>query len=201
VDDQSEKNMLFQAVQNVPVVGKKAEWAMKWIGDKDSNFAKRLIAFAAVEGIFFSGSFCAIFWLRKRSLMPGLTFSNELISRDEGMHTDFAVSLYHMIQNKLEESEVFTLIDEALTIEKEFIIDALPCSLIGMNANLMSAYLEFVADRLLLQLGYRKKYGTANPFEFMELISLRPKMNFFEGRVGEYKKADEGESMEITEDF
>ena len=196
-----EKNMLFQAVQTVPVVGKKAEWAMKWIGCRNSNFAKRLIAFAAVEGIFFSGSFCAIFWMRKRSLMPGLTFSNELISRDEGMHTDFAVSLYHMIQNKLEESEVFALIDEALTIEKEFIIDALPCSLIGMNASLMSQYLEFVADRLLLQLGYRKKYGTANPFEFMELISLRPKMNFFEGRVGEYKKADEGESMEITDDF
>jgi ribonucleotide reductase beta subunit family protein with ferritin-like domain len=201
VDDQVEKNILFQAVQTVPVVGKKAEWAMKWIGCRDSSFAKRLVAFAAVEGIFFSGSFCAIFWLRKRSLMPGLTFSNELISRDEGMHTDFAVSLYHMIQNKLEESEVFALIDEALTIEKEFIIDALPCSLIGMNASLMSQYLEFVADRLLLQLGYRKKYGTANPFEFMELISLRPKMNFFEGRVGEYKKADEGESMEITDDF
>jgi ribonucleotide reductase beta subunit family protein with ferritin-like domain len=182
-------------------VGKKAEWAMKWIGDRGSCFAKRLIAFAAVEGIFFSGSFCAIFWMRKRSLMPGLTFSNELISRDEGMHTDFAVSLYHMIQNKLEESEVFALIDEALTIEKEFIIDALPCSLIGMNASLMSQYLEFVADRLLVQLGYRKKYGTANPFEFMELISLRPKMNFFEGRVGEYKKADEGELMEITDDF
>jgi ribonucleotide reductase beta subunit family protein with ferritin-like domain len=201
VDDTVEKTMLFQAIQTVPVVAKKAAWALKWIGDRDSNFAKRLIAFAAVEGIFFSGSFCAIFWMRKRSLMPGLTFSNELISRDEGMHTDFAVSLYHMIQNKLEESEVFALIDEALTIEKEFIIDALPCSLIGMNANLMSQYLEFVADRLLVQLGYRKKYGTANPFEFMELISLRPKMNFFEGRVGEYKKADEGESMEITEDF
>jgi len=201
VDDTVEKTMLFQAIQTVPVVAKKAAWALKWIGDRDSNFAKRLIAFAAVEGIFFSGSFCAIFWMRKRSLMPGLTFSNELISRDEGMHTDFAVSLYHMIQNKLEESEVFALIDEALTIEKEFIIDALPCSLIGMNANLMSQYLEFVADRLLLQLGYRKKYGTANPFEFMELISLRPKMNFFEGRVGEYKKADEGESMEMTDDF
>ena len=201
IKNEEKKTKLFYSIDNFPCIKKKADWAQKWINDKKSSFAMRLVAFACIEGIFFSGAFCSIFWLKTRGLMPGLCFSNELISRDEGMHTDFAVSLYHMIQNKLEESEVFALIDEALTIEKEFIIDALPCSLIGMNANLMSQYLEFVADRLLVQLGYRKKYGTANPFEFMELISLRPKMNFFEGRVGEYKKADEGESMEITEDF
>lgn len=185
----------------MPVIRKKADWALKWISNKDATFGMRLVAFAAVEGIFFSGSFCAIFWLRKRGLMPGLTFSNELISRDEGMHTDFAVSLYEMLENKLTQNEVYDLITEALKIEKEFIVDALPCSLIGMNADLMSQYLEFVADRLLVQLGYERKWRTENPFEFMELISLRPKTNFFENRVGEYRKADEGDILEIVEDF
>jgi ribonucleotide reductase beta subunit family protein with ferritin-like domain len=200
-DDIDEKNLLFSAAQHVPVVAKKADWAIKWISDKTANFAKRLVAFAAVEGIFFSGSFCAIFWLRKRGLMPGLTFSNELISRDEGMHTDFAVSLYKMLENKLSQDEIYELIIEALQIEKEFILEALPCSLIGMNSELMGQYLEFVADRLIIQLGYEPYWKTENPFEFMELISLRPKSNFFENRVGEYRKADEGDLLEMIEDF
>ena len=200
-EDEKEKKLLFEAAQTIPVVQKKAQWALKWISDKTASFGSRLVAFAAVEGIFFSGSFCAIFWLRKRGLMPGLTFSNELISRDEGMHTDFAVSLYHMLQNKLSQQEIYELIDEALEIEKEFILDALPCSLIGMNGELMAQYLEFVADRLIVQLGYERRYGTENPFEFMEMISLRPKTNFFEARVGEYKKADEGDALEMVDDF
>ena len=200
-DDADEKKFLFQATQNVPVVAKKADWALKWISDTTANFGKRLVAFACVEGIFFSGSFCAIFWLRKRGLMPGLTFSNELISRDECMHTDFAVSLYQMLANKLTQDEIYELVSEALQIEKEFILEALPCSLIGMNSELMSQYLEFVADRLIVQLGYERYWKTENPFEFMELISLRPKSNFFENRVGEYRKADEGDSLELIEDF
>jgi len=200
-ENEEEKNLLFNAATTVPVVQKKAQWALKWISDKNASFASRLVAFASVEGIFFSGSFCAIFWLRKRGLMPGLTFSNELISRDEGMHTDFAVSLYHMLSNKLSQQDIHNLIGEALEIEKEFIVDALPCSLIGMNADLMAQYLEFVADRLIVQLGYEKKYNVENPFEFMELISLRPKTNFFEARVGEYKKADEGDALEMVDDF
>ena len=200
-ENEEEKTLLFNAATTVPVVQKKAQWALKWISDKNASFASRLVAFAAVEGIFFSGSFCAIFWLRKRGLMPGLTFSNELISRDEGMHTDFAVSLYHMLSNKLSNQDIHNLIGEALEIEKEFIVDALPCSLIGMNADLMAQYLEFVADRLIVQLGYEKKYNVENPFEFMELISLRPKTNFFEARVGEYKKADEGDALEMVDDF
>lgn len=200
IDDDSEKELLFEAAQRLDVVSKKANWALRWIGD-DSDFAKRLVAFACVEGIFFSGSFCAIFWLKKRGLMPGLTFSNELISRDEGMHTDFAVSLYQMIKNKLSQDEIEELVGEAVEIEKEFICEALPCSLIGMNAELMSQYIEFVADRLIVQLGYDKKYNVENPFEFMELISLRPKTNFFEARVGEYKKADEGDELDLVEDF
>ncbi len=199
--DDDEKLALFKAAQTMPVIAKKANWALKWISDKKANFATRLVAFAAVEGIFFSGSFCAIFWLRKRGLMPGLTFSNELISRDEGMHTDFAVSLYRMLNNKLSKEQIYELIEEALSIEKEFIIEALPCSLIGMNSDLMTQYLEFVADRLITQLGYEKKWNTENPFEFMELISLRPKTNFFENRVGEYRKADEGDALEIVDDF
>jgi len=199
--DDEEKNMLFQAAHTMPVISKKAQWALKWISDETANFATRLVAFAAVEGIFFSGSFCAIFWMRKRGLMPGLTFSNELISRDEGMHTDFAVTLYKMLNNKLSQREIYELIGDALEIEKEFITEALPCSLIGMNADLMSQYLEFVADRLISQLGYEKRYHTENPFEFMELISLRPKANFFENRVGEYRKADEGDKLEMVDDF
>ena len=200
IDDDQEKELLFQAAQRLEVVSKKANWALRWIGDK-SDFAKRLVAFACVEGIFFSGSFCAIFWLKKRGLMPGLTFSNELISRDEGMHTDFAVSLYEMLEQKLSQEEIELLVGEAVEIEKEFICEALPCSLIGMNAELMGQYIEFVADRLIVQLGYEKKYGVENPLEFMELISLRPKTNFFEARVGEYKKADEGDNLDLVEDF
>ena len=199
IKDPKEKTRLFHAIDTVPAVKKKAEWALRWIDQ--GNFAERLVAFAAVEGIFFSGSFCSIFWMKKRGLMPGLTFSNELISRDEGMHTDFAVSLYQMLVNKLTQDEIYELVSEALQIEKEFILEALPCSLIGMNAELMSQYLEFVADRLIVQLGYERHWKTENPFEFMELISLRPKSNFFENRVGEYRKADEGDSLELIEDF
>lgn len=196
IQDPYEKDKLFQAIEVHPVVKKKADWALKWITDIESNFNKRLVAFAIVEGIFFSGSFCAIYWLKKRGLMPGLTFSNELISRDEGQHTDFAVLLYSMLQNKLSYPEIEDMIREAVSIEKEFIIDSLPCKLIGMNASLMSTYIEFVADRLVNQLGYPKIWGSENPFEFMELISLRPKSNFFEVRVGEYQKAGVGEGEE-----
>jgi len=178
IEDDVEKDRLFRAAQSVGVIRRKAEWAMKWIMNRNDNFAMRLVGFAAVEGIFFSGSFCAIFWLKKRGLMPGLTFSNELISRDEGMHTNFAVTLYHMLEEKLSKDEIYGLIEEALEIEKEFIIDALPCGLIGMNAELMGQYLEFVADRLIVQLGYDERWKTSNPFEFMELISLRPKQTF-----------------------
>lgn len=201
ITDNKEKDLLFNAVDNFPCVAAKANWALKWIGDKESSFAKRLVAFAAVEGIFFSGSFCAIYWIKKRGMLPGLTFSNELISRDEGMHTDFAVSLYHMIEDKMNQEEIWELISDAVEIEKDFICDALPCHLIGMNADLMAQYIEFVADRLIAQLGYEKKYNVENPFDFMEMISLRPKSNFFEVRVGEYRKANEGETLELVSDF
>ena len=185
-----EKERLFNAIDTIPCVAKKANWAIKWTEDKESNFATRLVAFAGVEGIFFSGSFCAIFWLKKRGLMPGLTFSNELISRDEGMHTDFAVLLYSMLENKLSESLIHEIISEAVIIEKEFILESIPCDLIGMNSDRMSQYIEFVADRLLVQLGYTKLYNTSNPFDFMELISLDNKTNFFEKRVSEYSLAN-----------
>ncbi len=192
IRDSVKKDKLFNAIDTIPSVGKKAKWAIRWINDEESNFKTRLIAFAAVEGIFFSGSFCAIFWLKKRGLMPGLTSSNELISRDEGMHTDFAVLMYSKIVNKLPQEIVYEIIEEAVRIEKEFIIDSIPCRLIGMNSNLMSNYIEFVADRLLSQLGYQKKYNTANPFDFMEMISLEGKTNFFEKRVMDYSKANVG---------
>ncbi|MCS7027680.1 MAG: ribonucleoside-diphosphate reductase small subunit [Bacteroidia bacterium] len=188
IKDDKEKYRLLNAIETVPCVQKKAEWALKWINNTDS-FAERLVAFAAVEGIFFSGSFCAIFWLKKRGLMPGLSFSNELISRDEGLHTDFACLIYSMLQNKLPESRVLEIITDAVKIEQEFITDALPVDLIGMNSRLMSQYIEFVADRLLVALGYRKYYNSANPFDWMELISLQGKTNFFEKRVGDYQKA------------
>ena len=188
ITDNVEKDYLFNALETVPAVAKKAEWALKWINSED--FVERLVAFAAVEGIFFSGSFCSIFWLKKRGLMPGLSFSNELISRDEGMHTDFACLLYtNHIQNKLSRERVLEILDSALTIEKEFITEALPVRLIGMNADLMKQYLEFVTDRLLVSLGYDKEYGSKNPFDFMENIALEGKTNFFEKRVGEYQKA------------
>jgi ribonucleoside-diphosphate reductase beta chain len=187
IKDPQEKNKLFHAIDTVPAVKKKAEWALRWIDN--GNFAERLVAFAAVEGIFFSGSFCSIFWLKKRGLMPGLTFSNELISRDEGLHCEFACLLYSMLQSKLPEDQVVAIITDAVSIEKEFITEALPVDLIGMNAKLMQQYIEFVADRWLSELGYSKIYNAANPFDFMEMISLQGKTNFFEKRVGDYQKA------------
>ncbi|GAB3525932.1 ribonucleotide-diphosphate reductase subunit beta [Pontibacter brevis] len=204
VKKQSEKDHLFNALETVPAVGRKGEWALKWI--ESENFAERLIAFAAVEGIFFSGSFCSIFWLKKRGLMPGLTFSNELISRDEGLHCDFACLLYSMLNNKLPEERVQEIIRDAVSIEQEFVTDALPVDLIGMNSKLMSQYIEFVADRLLGELGCSKIYNSTNPFDFMEMISLQGKTNFFEKRVGEYQKAGVGGDKDkkvfsLDEDF
>ena len=205
IKDPVEKDKLFNAIDTIPCIKKKAEWALQWI-DSDS-FAERIIAFAAVEGIFFSGSFCSIFWMKKRGLMPGLTFSNELISRDEGMHTDFACMLYnnHLV-NKLPTETIRKIIVDAVEIEKEFVTDALPVSLIGMNAKLMGEYIEFVADRLLMQLGCEKEYGATNPFDFMEMISLQGKTNFFEKRVAEYQKAgvlhgDNEKKISFDEEF
>ena len=196
IKNKEEKGKLFNAIENFPCIKKKADWAMKWINDKRSSFATRLIAFACVEGIFFSGAFCSIFWLKKRGLMPGLTFSNELISRDEALHTEFAVLLYSLLERQLKRDRVVEIIKEAVEIEKEFIVSALPCRLIGMNSELMGQYLEFVADRLVVQLGYKKIYGTANPFTFMEMISVEGKTNFFEKRVGEYALADKSGKKE-----
>jgi ribonucleotide reductase beta subunit family protein with ferritin-like domain len=190
IKDKEEKTKLFKAMEEYPCINKKANWALKWVHDKRSSFATRLLAFACVEGIFFSGAFCSIYWLKKRGLMPGLTFSNELISRDEGMHTDFAVLLYNKLHNKVTKKRVYEIIKEAVEIEKEFICEALPCRLIGMNSDLMSKYIEFVADRLLVQLGYDKIYNTSNPFDFMEMISIERKTNFFESRVSDYSLAD-----------
>jgi ribonucleoside-diphosphate reductase beta chain len=205
IKDKAEKNKLFNAVETIPCVKKKADWALRWIDN--GSFAERLIAFAAVEGIFFSGSFCSIFWLKKRGLMPGLSFSNELISRDEGMHCDFACLLYtdHLI-NQLPKETVTGIIKDAVEIEKEFVTDALPVSLIGMNAKLMQQYIEFVADRLLLELGCEKVWGSENPFDFMEMISLQGKTNFFEKRVAEYQKSGvangtENQVFKLDEDF
>ena len=186
VKEEREKTKLFEALDNFPCIKKKADWAIKWINDKRSGFATRLVAFACVEGIFFSGALCAIYWLKKRGLMPGLTFSNELISRDEGMHTDFAVLLFSKLQKKPKRAKILEIFKDAVEIEQEFICEALPCKLIGMNAKLMKQYIEFVADRLLVQLGYSKHYNSANPFDFMEMISLEGKTNFFEKRVGDY---------------
>lgn len=188
IKDTKEKDYLFKAIDNIPCIKKKADWAIKWIYNSE-NFALRLIAFAAVEGIFFSGSFCSIFWLKKRGLMPGLTFSNELISRDEGLHTDFACLLYKYVVNKPSEETVIKLISEAVEYEQEFISEALPVSLIGMNSDMMKQYIEFVADRLIIELGYQPIYNAENPFDWMELISLQGKTNFFEKRVAEYQKA------------
>ena len=195
IKDPAEKDKLFHAIDTLDCVKKKAEWALRWIEDAPS-FAHRLVAFAAVEGIFFSGSFCSIFWLKKRGLMPGLALSNQFISRDEGLHCDFACLLYSMLQNKLSEAEIRAIICDAVACEKEFVSEALPVSLIGMNADTMSQYIEFVADRLLLALGYNKVYNTENPFPWMELISLQGKTNFFENRVSEYKKTGVGMKME-----
>ncbi len=204
VKDPVEKDRLFHAIDTVPAVKKKAEWALRWI--ENGSFAERLVAFAAVEGIFFSGSFCSIFWMKKRGLMPGLTFSNELISRDEGLHCEFACLLYSMLSQKLSKQEVNHIITDAVDIEKEFVTEALPVNLIGMNAKLMSQYIEFVADRWLVELGYDKVYNATNPFDFMEMISLQGKTNFFEKRVGDYQKSGvlnttESKAFTLDEDF
>ena len=205
IKDSSEKDYLFNAIDTLDCVKKKANWALRWI--EKGSFAERLVAFAAVEGIFFSGSFCSIFWLKKRGLMPGLSFSNELISRDEGLHCDFACLLYtkHLIQ-KLPKEQVKQIITDAVEIEKEFVTDALPVKLIGMNADLMSQYIEFVADRLLVELGNEKVYNATNPFDFMEMISIQGKTNCFEKRVGEYQKAGvlagkENQTFSLDEEF
>jgi len=190
IKNEEQKSDLFQAIQKFPCIEKKASWAINWIGNYDVDFATRLIAFACIEGIFFSGSFCSIFWLKKRGLMPGLTFSNELISRDEALHTEFAVLLYSKLSNKISQEKITEIVKDAVDIEIEFICDALPCKLIGMNSTLMSQYIKFVADRLCLQLGNFKIYNVSNPFDFMEMISLEGKTNFFEKRVGEYALAN-----------
>ena len=197
IKEEREKTKLFQAIDNFPCIKKKADWAKKWIEDKRSSFAIRLIGFACVEGIFFSGSFCSIYWLKKRGLMPGLTFSNELIARDEGMHTDFAVLLFSKLQKKPKKKKVQDIIKNAVEIEKEFICDALPCKLIGMNSKLMSQYIEFVADRLLIQLGYEKVWNSSNPFDFMEMISMDGKTNFFEKRVADYSLSSGVKTQEV----
>ncbi|KAB5557946.1 ribonucleotide reductase [Coniochaeta sp. 2T2.1] len=189
IKEPAQRTHLFNAVDTIPCIRKKADWAIKWIQDKESTFAQRLVAFAAVEGIFFSGAFASIFWLKKRGLMPGLTFSNELISRDEGLHTDFACLLFSHMKHRPSKQVVEDIIVDAVRIEQEFLTEALPCALLGMNSNLMKQYIEFVADRLLVALGNEKVYKSTNPFDFMENISLGGKTNFFEKRVGEYQKA------------
>jgi len=190
VSDDAEKTKYFSALANYPCIAKKASWAKKWINDNRSSFAARLVAFAVIEGLFFSSSFAAIYWIKKRGLMPGLTFSNELISRDEALHTEFAVLLYSKLQKKLQKKRIYEIVQEAVEIEKEFIIEAIPCRMIGMNSKLMSQYIEFVADRLCLQLGYDKIYNAQNPFDFMELISMETKVNFFERTNSEYALAN-----------
>ena len=204
IKDKEEKSRLFNAITNFPCIKKKSDWAQKWIHDNRSSFATRLVAFACVEGIFFSGAFCSIFWLKKRGLLPGLTFSNELISRDEALHCEFAVLLYSKLVKKIDKARIQEIIKEAVEIETEFICDALPCRLIGMNSQMMTQYIQFVADRLSVQLGYKKIYNVANPCDFMELISLESKTNFFERKVDAYALADKTQSkeaFEFTEDF
>jgi ribonucleoside-diphosphate reductase beta chain len=206
IKDPVEKDKLLRATQTIPCVQKKADWALAWIDSKDASFATRLLAFAAVEGIFFSGAFCAIFWLKQRGLMPGLTLSNEFIARDEGLHTEFACLLYTKLANRLTKQQAHKIIREAVKIEKQFITKSLPCELIGMNAKMMSQYIEYVADRLLIQLGYPKAYSATNPFSFMERISLENKDNFFEKRVSTYAKASVGKKREemtftMSDDF
>jgi len=200
IKEPAEREYLFDAVETIPCVKRKADWAMRWISDQKSTFAERLVAFAAVEGIFFSGSFASIFWLKKRGLMPGLTFSNELISRDEGMHTDFACLLFSHLKRRPHPDTVRRIITDAVKIEQEFLTDALPCKLIGMNSTLMCQYIEFVADRLLISLGNDKVYNVTNPFDFMDMISLQGKTNFFEKRVSDYSKANINHSSTPTAD-
>jgi len=204
IKDKDQKHKLFNAIENYPCIKKKSDWAQRWINDNRSSFATRLVAFACIEGIFFSGSFCSIFWLKKRGLMPGLTFSNELISRDEALHCEFAILLYSKLEKKVAKAKIHDIIKECVEIETEFICEALPCKLIGMNSELMTQYIQFVADRLCVQLGYPKIYNATNPFAFMELISIEGKTNFFERKVGDYalanvKKSDD--DFEFTSDF
>jgi len=204
IKEPEEKDRLFHALEHYPCIKKKADWAKKWIHDNRSTFATRLVAFACVEGIFFSGAFCSIYWMKKRGLMPGLTFSNELISRDEALHTEFAVLLYSKLIKKMNKTRINEIIKEAVDIETEFICEALPCRLIGMNSQLMTQYIQFVADRLSVQLGYEKIYNVINPFDWMELISLEGKTNFFEKKVGDYALANKTKSedvFEFTADF
>jgi ribonucleoside-diphosphate reductase subunit M2 len=199
IQDSSEKTKLFEATQNYPCIAKKANWAKKWIGDESSSFAARLVAFAAIEGIFFSASFASIYWIKKRGLMPGLTLSNEFISRDEALHTEFAILLYSKLQTKLSKTRIYEIIQEAVAIEKEFITEAIPCRMIGMNSKLMTQYIEYVADRLVLQLGYDKIYHVQNPFDFMELISMESKVNFFERTNSEYALANKTVDDDVFE--
>jgi ribonucleoside-diphosphate reductase subunit M2 len=204
IQDSTEKTKLFEATQNFPCIKKKADWAKKWLGDNRSSFAARLVAFAAIEGIFFSASFASIYWIKKRGLMPGLTLSNEFISRDEALHTEFAVLLYSKLQKKLNKKRIYEIIEEAVEIEKEFITEAIPCRMIGMNSKLMIQYIEFVADRLVLQLGYDKIYNSKNPFDFMDLISMESKVNFFERTNSEYALANktvEPDVFDLNTDF
>jgi ribonucleoside-diphosphate reductase subunit M2 len=204
IKDTEQKHKLFNAIENFPCIKKKADWAKKWIADNRSSFPARLVAFACVEGIFFSSSFASIYWIKKRGLMPGLTFSNELISRDEALHTEFAILLYTKLQKKLHKKRIVEIITEAVEIEKEFITDAIPCRMIGMNAQLMTQYIEFVADRLCVQLGYEKIYNAQNPFDFMELISIESKVNFFERTNAEYALANktvDKDTFEFDADF
>ena len=204
IQDSNEKTKLLEATQNYDCIAKKADWAKKWLNDNRSSFGARLVAFAAIEGIFFSSSFASIYWIKKRGLMPGLTFSNELISRDEALHTEFAVLLYSKLQKKLNKKRIYEIIQEAVEIEKEFITESIPCRMIGMNAKLMCQYIEFVADRLVLQLGYDKIYNSTNPFDFMELISIESKVNFFERTNAEYALANktvDGDVFEFKADF
>jgi ribonucleoside-diphosphate reductase subunit M2 len=203
IKDQMEKHKLFNAIEHFPCIKKKSDWAQKWIHDNRSSFATRLVAFACVEGIFFSGAFCSIFWLKKRGLMPGLTFSNELISRDEALHCEFAILLYSKLVKKMDKVRIHEIIKEAVDIETEFICEALPCKLIGMNAELMTQYIQFVADRLCVQLGYKKIYNVENCFDWMQMISLESKCNFFEKRVSDYALANKSaeNAFEFSEDF
>ena len=204
IKNEEEKSKLFNAIENYPCIKKKSDWAQRWIHDNRSSFATRLVAFACIEGIFFSGAFCSIYWIKKRNLLPGLTFSNELISRDEALHTEFAVLLYSRLQKKIGKARIYEIIKEAVEIETEFICDALPCRLIGMNSVLMTQYIQFVADRLSLQLGYDKIYNVANPFEFMELISLEGKTNFFDKQNNAYSLTDKAKKdtmFDCNEEF
>jgi ribonucleoside-diphosphate reductase subunit M2 len=204
IKDKDEKYKFFNAIQNFPCIKKKSDWSQKWIHDNRSSFATRLVAFACVEGIFFSGSFCSIFWLKKRGLLPGLTFSNELISRDEALHCEFAILLYSKLIKKVDKNRIYEIIKEAVDIETEFICDALPCRLIGMNSEMMTQYIQFVADRLSIQLGYKKIYNVVNPFDWMELISLESKTNFFEKRTDAYalaNKSNADTAFDFDEEF